>query len=322
MSNEKKDALAKSEKISVAVGRVTGGLVPTTFEALYKMASIMAASGMMPHGVDSVEKVFVAVQMGMEVGLSPMQSVQNIAVINGRPCIWGDATVALVLASGLEAKSRETPLYDDQGNLVGYEVYGQRVGGRESKHRFTIEDSKRAKLWDNPKKDPWVKYPQRMLLWRARSWVYRDLYADVLKGLHIAEEFDSTKIDDVVYEAEVETLDSVEPISMPKALKAPEEPEKETIQDSGEQAEPSKDSSVVVGTISKMTSKDTKRGGTRHGIKIGDEWYGTFSESAVSIAKEAMSEDLAVRIEYVESESNGQTYLNIKTIEQTAPPED
>ena len=43
----------------------------------------------------------VAMQLGVEVGFSPMQALQTICVINGRPTIWGDGAKALVVASGL-----------------------------------------------------------------------------------------------------------------------------------------------------------------------------------------------------------------------------
>src|SRR5688572_17594277 len=39
--------------------------------------------------------VLIAIQMGAEVGLSPLQALQNIAIIKGRPCIWGDGALAL-----------------------------------------------------------------------------------------------------------------------------------------------------------------------------------------------------------------------------------
>ena len=71
------------EKHPIAVAsHPTGGLVPQSFEQLWRLSVVMAQSNMMPKGMEKPEAVFVAVQMGLEVGLSPMQAVQNIAVIN------------------------------------------------------------------------------------------------------------------------------------------------------------------------------------------------------------------------------------------------
>src|SRR3546814_4979258 len=38
------------------------------------------------------------------------------------------------------------------------------------------------------KQGPWSQYPQRMRQMRARAWAMRDGFADVLKGIGIAEE--------------------------------------------------------------------------------------------------------------------------------------
>ena len=70
----------------VAGGQING-LVPRTFEQLRQISYIIARSGLAPKNMEKPETIFTAVQMGLEVGLMPMQAVQNIAVINGRPSI-------------------------------------------------------------------------------------------------------------------------------------------------------------------------------------------------------------------------------------------
>ena len=54
---------------------------------------------------------------------------------------------------------------------------------------FSVEDAKRAKLWG--KSGPWQQYPERMLLWRARSFAF-DLFSDALCGLYLKEELESS----------------------------------------------------------------------------------------------------------------------------------
>ena len=51
-------------------------------------------------------------QWGAEIGLQPLQAMQNIAVINGRPSLWGDAVLALVRSSGLLEQFEETQTED------------------------------------------------------------------------------------------------------------------------------------------------------------------------------------------------------------------
>lgn len=170
----------QSAKFEIGPG---GGLMPQSFEALYRMSKIMSASGLMPKGMESPEAVFVAVQMGMEVGMSPMQAVQNIAPINGRPSIYGDSVLGLVRASGLLEYITETIEGDGEGMLA--RVIAKRKNEPDPIERtFSVTDAKTAGLWG--KAGPWTQYPKRMLQMRARSWALRDGFGDVIKGLQIA----------------------------------------------------------------------------------------------------------------------------------------
>ena len=58
--------------------------------------------------------------------------------------------------------------------------------------KFTVGDAKRAKLWLNPKRPPWMMYPKRMLRIRAATFALRDGFADCLAGLGIREEIEDT----------------------------------------------------------------------------------------------------------------------------------
>jgi len=185
---KKELALAGAGKPSITAKLApTGGLIPESFEQLYRMANIMSKSGMMPQGLKTPEQVFVAIQMGLEVGLSPMQAVQSIAVINHRPCIWGDAGVGLVRASGLLEDFQEW--FEGEGEKLTAKCIVKRKGEpTPGEGSFSITDAKTAKLLPAHPESSWAKYPKRMLQWRARSWPLRDKFADVLKGLKLAEE--------------------------------------------------------------------------------------------------------------------------------------
>ncbi|MEO5367463.1 MAG: recombinase RecT [Magnetococcus sp. WYHC-3] len=179
-----KDATPHKESIDTAM-TTSGGLVPKNLDQLWRLANIMAKSGLMPKGLQTPEAVCVAIQMGLEVGLSPMQAVQNIAIINNRPSIWGDAGLALVEASTLLEDFKET-ITQENGNIVAT-CWAKRKGRKTPVERtFTTEDAKQANL--HKKEGPWQQYPKRMTQMRARWWVLRDLFPDVLKGLKAAEE--------------------------------------------------------------------------------------------------------------------------------------
>lgn len=164
----------------------TGGLVPRTFNGLWRISRIMASSGLMPKGIEKPEAVFVCVQMGLEVGLSPMQAVQNIAPINGRPTIWGDAMLGLVRGSGMLEEIKEKAVGTFPNDNYAAVCTVKRKGYDAVVQTFSIADAKKAGLWN--KSGPWQQYPKRMLQMRARSWALRDAFGDVLKGLQCAEE--------------------------------------------------------------------------------------------------------------------------------------
>ena len=163
------------------------GMVPGNFDGLWRMSCIFSDSGLMPKGLQKKESVFVAIQMGLEVGLSPMQAVQNIAVINGRPSIWGDSVLALVRASGLLESFKEEITGDIRQGDCKATCTAKRKGDEAATVReFSQDDAKIAGLLS--KDGPWRQYPKRMLQMRARSWALRDAFSDVLKGMRMTEE--------------------------------------------------------------------------------------------------------------------------------------
>jgi hypothetical protein len=155
--------------------------MPENFDQMLKMAEMISKSDLAPKDYKGrPENTLIAIQMGIEVGLPPMSAIQNIAVINGRPSIWGDAALALVLASPVCEDVIEKELPD------GYTCIAKRIGQEPRIVTFTIEEAKKAGLWG--KAGPWTNYPKRMLQMRARGYALRDKFPDVLKGLSLAEE--------------------------------------------------------------------------------------------------------------------------------------
>lgn len=162
-------------------GRVTA-IIPQSVEEVFRLAKAIASSGLAPNGLKSVEQLTVAIMHGAEIGLPPMQAVQRIAVVNGRPTIWGDAIPALLLSRGFRLAEHIEGIDDGRGAICTV----TRPDGTETTRRFSIGDAKAAGLWG--KVGPWKQYPERMLQMRARGFAARDGAADVLAGLYLAEE--------------------------------------------------------------------------------------------------------------------------------------
>jgi hypothetical protein len=162
-------------------GEPTFSLSPRNLAEAMEFAKIIASSDMVPKDyVNKPGNVLVAVQTGAELGLKPMQSLQGISVINGRPSIWGDAMRALVISH-----PEFEDLHEDKQDTY-CTVTLKRRGRSAVVTTFTMDDAKKAGLAG--KSGPWQTAPKRMLQMRAFAFAARDLFADALKGIKSIEE--------------------------------------------------------------------------------------------------------------------------------------
>lgn len=168
--------------VPLRTGGTIAGIVPQTIEEVFRLATAIAKSGMAPRDMATPEKLTVAILHGLEIGIPPMMAINKIAVVNGRPTLWGDAVPALLLSKGF--KIREETGKDEGGMFATCIVI--RPNGEQVERTFSEDDAKTAGLWGKP--GPWKQYPSRMLQMRARGLAARDGAADVLSGIYIAEE--------------------------------------------------------------------------------------------------------------------------------------
>lgn len=163
---------------------------PQNMGEVWKWCETIAASSFAPRDFKGKPgDVMAAVQFGAEVGLSPMQSLQGVAVVNGRPSLWGDALLGLVQAHPSVKKIVET--FDDRTMTATCVVHRDRNGEIEiTPATFSQEDAVKAGLWN--KSGPWAQYPKRMLKMRARSFAIRDACSDITRGLVSREEAQDT----------------------------------------------------------------------------------------------------------------------------------
>jgi hypothetical protein len=161
----------------------TGGfdLSPQTFEQAMKFSHMLAESDFVPKDFKGKPgNCLIAMQWGSEIGLKPLQALQNLAVINGRPALWGDSVIAIVRSSPLCEYVTET----DDGKTATCTV--KRRGEPPQTRVFSMDDASKAGLLG--KQGPWTQYPKRMRQMRARAFALRDVFPDVLRGMPVAEE--------------------------------------------------------------------------------------------------------------------------------------
>lgn len=192
-------AKKKSDNLPSVKADSKGLLQPRTIDEEFRMASAYSQSGMVPKEYTGLPaKVFTAMQYARELGLKPLTAMREVAVINGRPSIFGSLPLSLVRASGKLRKIREF-LFDDDYLEINYtnknlnkQVFGaccivHRVDDEPREFVFTADDARQAGLLDSKDEACWTKYPRVMMKYRARTMALRDVFPDIIGGIAIAE---------------------------------------------------------------------------------------------------------------------------------------
>ena len=219
------------KKPELVANRDIAAIVPRTVEEAHRLAGLVIQAGLCPDSYrhpqtkqPDQQMVLTGIMKALEVGLPPLTGLSSIAIINGRPSIWGDGATALAQNSGYISDIKvERTLDKPVAQIKDWpDEYGYRVSITRSGHgggtyvgEFTVGDAKRANLWLSHKRQPWILYPDRMLFNRARAFALRDGFADALAGLAIREE-----IEDIPQPAP----EAVDAKFLDKGLEAPAEP--------------------------------------------------------------------------------------------------
>lgn len=164
-------------------------MTPRNFDDVWRMSDMIAQSDLAPKDYKGKPgNVMIAWQTGVDLGItSPLQAIQNIAVINGRPTIWGDMMLAICRASPAWSEADFAEWIEGEGaQMVAHCTVRRRPNGNVAHYTFSMKDAQDAGLAG--KQGPWQQYPKRMMQMRARSFALRDTYTPELKGIRMAEE--------------------------------------------------------------------------------------------------------------------------------------
>lgn len=163
-----------------------------SFDAAMKVATAMAQSQLVPKDcIGRPENIVIKWQYGQELGISPMEALRSIVVVNGTPCLWGDTMLAVCTRHPAFMDISETISTDGMAATCVV----KRKGRSDVKRTFSKQDAERAGLWGKP--GPWTQYPPRMMQLRARAFALRDMFPDATRGLHSQAEMYGVLDDDL-----------------------------------------------------------------------------------------------------------------------------
>ena len=164
-----------SESTEIAVARPL-----TPAEVNWKTAQKIANTPFVPSAFKGKpEAVFAAILYGEELGIGPMQSLNSIHVIEGKPGMSPELMRGLVARAGHRIDVKEA-------SAERVTLWGKRADNdSEATVTWTMEDARLAGLAG---RGAWKTYPRAMLLARATSELCRMIFADVVAGLSYTQE--------------------------------------------------------------------------------------------------------------------------------------
>lgn len=172
---------------TVSKTRLPSIAAPTTWTALMAFCTDLSKSGLVPKDFrERPADLAIAISMGNEVGLHWTHAIQSMAVINGRPSLWGDGALAVVMAHPEFVSIDENESDDTRGVTII-----TRRGMPPRRYEFTLEMARAAGLLT---KDTYKQHPGRMLQRRSRARCMADTFPDALKGIGLADDLPPEKL--------------------------------------------------------------------------------------------------------------------------------
>lgn len=169
------------------------------------IGEVFAASGMFPD-IKTQAQAVVKIMAGKELGLSPLQSVCGIYMVNGRLALQANVMASLIRRSEKYEYTVDS-LTAEECTISFYDISDEESSPLGVSN-FTIKDAAKAGLVN---KDNWKNHPKNMLFARALSNGVRWYCPDAICGWYSVEEMndiqeppiEASKIIELTKEGEV-----------------------------------------------------------------------------------------------------------------------
>lgn len=175
-------------------------LEPRSYEEAMLVAEHAADSGLFKD-IRTPAQAIMLFQLGRKFGLSAVDSLRMIHMIEGKPSMSAQLIVGIVQKSQLP----EFFEIEELENTHATWVTKRRGARRDVRWTFTVEDAKSAKLGGFGTKDAppngfkpdsnWAKHPKAMCMWRAGVFLARAVYTDLVGGLYTPDEISDVEME-------------------------------------------------------------------------------------------------------------------------------
>ncbi len=185
---------------------------------LTRVAEKLWESKLFPN-VMSAAGAFAVVQCGLELGLQPMQALNNIDIIKGKLCLNAKTMLSLMIRAGIQYEILEST------DKICRMKFSR--GTMNIEVSYSMEEAKAAGLIKEG--SGWMKYPSDMLFARCISRASRRIAPDVIQGLYTPEEMEELEIRNIRNAKNVTPAKSSENSSKNESAPAETSPRVETV---------------------------------------------------------------------------------------------
>lgn len=161
------------------------------FAAAAKAAKVLAQSDLVPEGTykGKPANCLIALDMANRMGMSPLNVMQNLYIVKGKPGWSGQFCIAATNASGKFTPLEFVQLLNDDGSTKGYYAQATNiVTGKICTGAPVTWDMVKSEGWFDKPGSKWKTMPDQMFRYRAAAFFVRTFCPEVLNGLQTVEE--------------------------------------------------------------------------------------------------------------------------------------
>lgn len=156
-----------------------------------RTAKILASSDLVPEGTykSKPANCLIALDMANRMGMSPLNVMQNLYIVKGKPGWSGQFCIAAANASGRFTPMEFVRLTNDSGDTKGYYARATEIAtGKICEGAPVTWDMVKAEGWFDKNGSKWKTMPELMFRYRAAAFFVRNFCPEVLNGLQTIEE--------------------------------------------------------------------------------------------------------------------------------------
>jgi hypothetical protein len=181
-----------TESTALAVTSTVDGVFTgiQQFENAQRIAKALASSALVPkeyQGQTGLANTLVAMEIAGRMGLSPLQVMQNLHIIHGRPSWSSQFIIAMINGCG-----RFTPLdynVSGEGDTLSCFAYATEIAtGKELRGPVVTMAMAKREGWATKSGSKWQTMPDLMVRYRAAAFWGRLYVPEFLVGMKTQEE--------------------------------------------------------------------------------------------------------------------------------------